>query len=92
MSFIDFDGVVDNDEGGVAGTGMLMAELFVVTSDRLLALALVLILELLVESIGDSDTDLISGDGVPSSPANCKMLFGLKISGRFWNRKCQAKL
>lgn len=50
MSFIDFDGVVDSDGGGVAGTEMFMAELFVVTSVRLLALALVLMLESLAES------------------------------------------
>lgn len=83
MSFMDFDGVVESDGGGVEDTGMLMAELFDVTSERLLALALVLILELLAESIGDSDIDLVSGDGVPSSSTNCRMLLSLKFSGRF---------
>lgn len=83
MSFIDFDGVVDSDGGGVAGTEMFMAELFVVTSVRLLALALVLMLESLAESWGNPDINLVSGDGVASSSANCRMLLGLKFSGRF---------
>lgn len=84
MSFIDFDGVVDSNVGGVEDSGMLIVELVViVTSERLLALALVLILDILVESKGDPDIHLISGDGVSSSSSNCRILLSLKFSGRF---------